>query len=337
MATVSVIMPVHNAAPYIDGAVRSVVAQTMEDWELIAVDDGSTDASGAMLDAWARDPRIRGSRIRVLHVPNGGVSAARNLALDLVAEEGKSRYVTFLDADDLLHPQFLQTTTAMLADPETDIAMSAYRRFKGKLEAMPELDPYADKVKVYDSERAAELCLYQRGIDAAPWSKVYRSDLWKGFRFEPGRRYEDLELIPKLHYAARRTALCPVPLYMYRQHGDGYLQRFNFGRLDALWATGRLRAWFQSKSPRLARAARDREMSAAFNMLGLLEVHRKGMEPADRARASEEMSRCWSIIRGQRLESALNGRARLRNRLGALTALLGGLPLTRLLTRLAYP
>ena len=99
MPTVSVIMPVYQVAAYVERAARSVLGQTYADLELIAVDDGSTDGSGAVLDALAReDPRLI-----ALHQPNAGAPAARNRALEIARGE----YVCFADADDWLEPEMI--------------------------------------------------------------------------------------------------------------------------------------------------------------------------------------------------------------------------------------
>lgn len=97
---ISVVVPVYNAAAYLDDCVRSILAQTWQNWELLLVDDGSPDACPALCDHWAaQDPRIR-----VLHKPNGGVSSARNAGID--AAQGD--YLAFVDADDWVEPAYLQ-------------------------------------------------------------------------------------------------------------------------------------------------------------------------------------------------------------------------------------
>ncbi|WP_018077010.1 glycosyltransferase family 2 protein [Thiobacillus denitrificans] len=96
--TVSIVMPCHNAAAHLPVSVGSVLAQTCADWELIAVDDGSTDAT----PAWLKAQTDR--RIRMLSQPNRGVSAARNAGLAVA----QGRHVAFLDADDTWSPQFLE-------------------------------------------------------------------------------------------------------------------------------------------------------------------------------------------------------------------------------------
>ena len=97
--TFSLVIPAYNAAATIGDAIRSVLNQTVADFEVIVVDDGSTDATSTEIARFAGDPRVRPFR-----QPNGGVSAARNRAL----AEACGRYASFLDADDLLLPRYLE-------------------------------------------------------------------------------------------------------------------------------------------------------------------------------------------------------------------------------------
>lgn len=108
---VSIIMPVYNAAPYVARAIESALAQKYPHWQLIVVNDGSTDGSVDVLACY-RDPRIQ-----VIHQPNGGESAARNTALDHVEGE----FIAFLDADDEYLPHHLSVTVRYLqVHPECD-------------------------------------------------------------------------------------------------------------------------------------------------------------------------------------------------------------------------
>ena len=105
---ISVIIPVYNGDAYLAECLDSVVSQSMEQLDIIVVDDGSTDASPGICDSYAeRDPRVR-----VIHQSNGGVSAARNAALDIA----KGRYIGFVDADDKVRPQFFETLYGLLCD-----------------------------------------------------------------------------------------------------------------------------------------------------------------------------------------------------------------------------
>ena len=105
MPTVSVIMPVYQVAAYVERAARSVLGQTYADLELIAVDDGSTDGSGGVLDALARAD----ARLIVLHQANAGAPAARNRALEMARGE----YVCFADADDWLEPEMIGSMVSL--------------------------------------------------------------------------------------------------------------------------------------------------------------------------------------------------------------------------------
>ena len=98
---VSIIMPVFNSERYLREAVESVLAQTFPHWELLMIDDGSTDQSGKICDEYAQ----RDSRIRVFHTANGGVSCARNLGI----EKASGKWLTFLDSDDYMGECFLET------------------------------------------------------------------------------------------------------------------------------------------------------------------------------------------------------------------------------------
>jgi len=97
---ISIIVPVYNAAQYLHRCINSVLSQSYTDWELLLVDDGSTDESGIICDEYAQ----KDSRIKVFHKLNGGVSSARNLALDNVT----GKWVTFIDSDDMIQSKFLE-------------------------------------------------------------------------------------------------------------------------------------------------------------------------------------------------------------------------------------
>lgn len=117
---VSIIMPCYNAAAHLARSVGSVQAQTFDDWELVAIDDGSGDDTAARLAAMAADD----PRIRVFTQPNGGVSRARNRGLS----EARGRCIAFLDADDDWHPDFLaRMTGALQAEPDVVLAYCGWQ------------------------------------------------------------------------------------------------------------------------------------------------------------------------------------------------------------------
>jgi glycosyltransferase involved in cell wall biosynthesis len=136
MAQVSVIMPAYNVAPYIGAAIDSVLGQTMPDWELLIVDDGSTDDTTRIVQAYA----ARDARIRLLTRPNGGIAAARNTAL----REATGDFFAILDSDDLWEPRYLEAQLAIFAaDPEVDIVTGNGWFLGGRLHGTP-ARPYPD-------------------------------------------------------------------------------------------------------------------------------------------------------------------------------------------------
>ena len=98
---ISIIVPVYNTEKYLDQCIQSVLAQTYTNWEILLIDDGSTDSSGAICDRYAE----QGPRIRVFHKENSGVSSARNLGLD----NARGEWITFVDSDDILYSHALLT------------------------------------------------------------------------------------------------------------------------------------------------------------------------------------------------------------------------------------
>ena len=117
---ISIIVPVYKVEKYLDRCIESVLAQTYTDFELILVDDGSPDNCPAMCDAWAE----KDSRIRVIHKPNGGLSSARNAGLDIM----KGEYVTFIDSDDTVLPNYLERLLTALTVNSADVSVCSLKR-----------------------------------------------------------------------------------------------------------------------------------------------------------------------------------------------------------------
>ena len=118
---VSIIIPVYNTEQYLSRCIDSILGQSFTDFELLLIDDGSTDGSAKICDAYAE----KDSRIRVLHKENGGVSSARNLGLN----EAKGEWVCFVDSDDELLPNGLQAMADGISD-EVSMVMAGYHEYE---------------------------------------------------------------------------------------------------------------------------------------------------------------------------------------------------------------
>lgn len=315
---VSVIVPVYNAGRFVDEAVASVTAQTFADWELILVDDGSTDDSGRRCDEAAASD----SRIRVIHKPNGGLSDARNAGIDAARGE----WITFLDADDRLDPRALELMTAEAASTRAEVVCADFYA-SADASAAP-----ADMAKAYSHEtvtgrEAVRRMLYQSGGPSSSMcGRLYARALWRNLRFRKGTWYEDLDIFYRLMLRSRGVALMPGRLYLYRVHPGSFTQQWSKRRMDVLDVCDRMVDYLGRHYPELAPAARERRMSAAFNMLGLMLAEGVDDEAGK--------ARCRRIIRGQRLRSLLDRHVRMRSRGAALLSYFP--PMMRSLLRRRY-
>ena len=180
---ISVIVPVYNVVQYLDKMLGTVCGQTYKNLEILLIDDGSTDGSGALCDSWQE----KDARIRVFHQKNQGVSAARNKGLD----EAKGDYIMFADSDDWLDGDMVQILYDLLTEQQVDISCCQIREvYEGKENAKkPDADEGAKAPKRAEGKEAAGLILLQPW---APYCKLYRSELLKNVRFQTYRIAEDL-------------------------------------------------------------------------------------------------------------------------------------------------
>ena len=175
----SVIVPVYNVAPYLARCLDSVLAQTRSIAELICVDDGSTDESGAILDAYAKAY----ATVRVIHQANGGQNSARKAGLRLVT----TPYVTCIDADDWIEPCMYEELMDAMLRTNADVVTSGYfQDFPQRQEIL--VDPIAPGM--YEGEQLAELrqrivstdTLGDYDFALSIWDKVYRTELLRAFQ-----------------------------------------------------------------------------------------------------------------------------------------------------------
>jgi glycosyltransferase involved in cell wall biosynthesis len=212
---ISVIVPVYNAEKYLARCIDSILGQTHRELELILVDDGSRDASGAICDEYA----ARDVRVRVIHKKNGGVSAARNEGIGAA----RGGFIAFSDNDDFYAPGMLARLLGMCVENDCDIAQCACER--GSADHLPTPEP--GLVKVLTGREMLE-SFYSEGSPWI-WNKLYRREVWREVRFPVGSHmYEDNIIIHRLYGAARRVAATREKLYYYfRNPGSVTGMRFN--------------------------------------------------------------------------------------------------------------
>lgn len=181
MCTVSIVMPVYNGEEMICRAVDSVKAQTYEDWELIIVDDGSTDRTLQVCTEYS----ITDKRIKVYHQANTGVSGARNSALEKVS----GRFVTFIDCDDAYPPNRIEKMVSYMDKNNCDFVYADYYEFRQGRIVNEESD--GKKVSTMDKEEAIDNILLHEKMNGM-WKYILKSDIAKTISFKPLKFCEDL-------------------------------------------------------------------------------------------------------------------------------------------------
>ena len=194
----SVIIPVYHVEATLDRCVESILAQNVDDMEVILVDDGSPDDCPRLCDEWAK----RDSRIIVIHKNNGGLSDARNTALDVAS----GQYITFVDSDDWLS----DNTLAPLLETIDNYDLLEYS-IEGRLQLhdriYEDIDDYWIKERVYTHTYAC--------------NKIYRKDLFDYIRYPKGKIFEDAYTLPPLLRKCNKVCTSSHGYYHYTRNPQG--------------------------------------------------------------------------------------------------------------------
>ena len=267
---VSVVVPVYNIEDLVGPCVESVLAQTYADLEILLVDDGSTDASGRLVDEFGS----RDARVVVLHKPNGGLSDARNYGIDRATGD----YILCVDGDDLI----TQTHVASLVDAavhaSADVAVSQFRRVDpiDRPDGFVGLEPAP--VSVLSREEALERLFYQQDVTTSAWGKLYRRALFDGIRYPVGEIHEDLPVTYRLLARAERVAVVHQASYLYVQRGGSITnERQADRRVAALGFAQEAVDFAEGHLPQLANAARCRLFMEGVYIIGQAESAAKAM------------------------------------------------------------
>ena len=227
MDLISVIVPIYKVEPYLDRCIRSIVEQTYTNLEIILVDDGSPDGCGAICDAWA----VRDSRIKVIHKVNGGLSDARNAGMAIAVGE----FISFIDSDDTIEPEFLEKLHRALMDCSADIAECAASHVDEAGHIMYQRS--AAPLQVMDKIEALRRLVLEDGIYQTVWNKLYRRHVAMGILFAVGKYNEDEFWTYKVFDRISKLAVVPECLYNYLQRGSSIMGvGYNIRRLDGLEA-----------------------------------------------------------------------------------------------------
>ena len=212
---ISIITPVYNGEKYLCPCIDSIINQTYQNWELLLIDDGSTDKSGKICDMYASRDR----RISVIHKKNEGQAVARNEGLNIIQGE----YVCFVDCDDWLEPEMYATMLQTLKNEKADIVICGYA--EDYLDGFTKKNHAEDPLTTYDAQEAVKMLLSGK-IGSYLWSMLFKREVVQ----EPMpilNQYEDHATIFKWMLHAHRITVLNQIFYHYRQLPSSSIHSYN--------------------------------------------------------------------------------------------------------------
>jgi len=231
MPKISIVVPVYNVEQYLEKCVHSLCNQTFLDFEIILVDDGSTDSSGDMCDNLAKTD----SRITVLHKQNGGLSDARNFGID--AAQGE--FLTFVDSDDYVAPTYLEYLLSLF-DKSQNCLVTACNHTVVRNNSQKNAYDFAGEC-VFSQREAFEAVLYHDRLDVSAWAKLYRREVFETLRFPKGKLYEDTYIFGDVLNLTQNIVLGSKPQYFYIQRQNSIVNGgFSKQRLQFIDSVSRL-------------------------------------------------------------------------------------------------
>ena len=242
----SIIVPVYNVSGWLPETVDSILAQTLRDFELILVDDGSTDGSGEICDCYA----AKDSRVVVIHQKNAGVSAARNAGV----AAARGDFIGFTDSDDIIEADMYQVLMSLAEKHNADVVQCQHDR-SGALNGASR----AQKVRVMTGQEFVRRMFTKIRGDytnqVALWSKIYKKELFEGIIFPVGQVYEDEQETYKLCLKAVRLVETDDILYHYIKRENSIITGVSARkRLDKQKALADRLHYLPDRCPELAKA-----------------------------------------------------------------------------------
>ncbi len=219
---ISVIVPAYNIEAYLETCLNSLRNQTYPDTEIIVVDDGSTDKTPAICDAFAQAD----SRIRVIHQANAGQCAARNAALDVCT----GKYLMFVDGDDYVREDMLSQMMQTMIRDDLDFIRCPYLSVDERETGALLCDEDSGNVQVFDCRGVVENFLTapfsrKKCFTASVWAALYKTELFEDVRFPEGFIYEEGFVLPDVYLKSRRAGFMDCSMYYYRKNPDGTMAK----------------------------------------------------------------------------------------------------------------
>lgn len=302
---VSIIVPVYNVDKYLEKCVYSLLKQSYKDIEIILIDDGSTDNSGKICDRFSN----MDERVIVVHKENGGLSDARNVALDIAT----GKYVTFVDSDDYIKDDYVRYLYLLIEKYDADISICEF-------DYMDELGvrinhPLANhKEMVFDQEKALKKLLAQKLYTNSSSGKLFKMEYFADIRYPLGKLYEDTLTIYKLFFKAKKISFGARPLYCYIYHNQSISKSgFSSKQMECIYNSEIMIEDILKKYPTLKNDCKCRLLDPC---VGMLKKVSKEKQPKE---YREIIDKIYSI----RMVVLFSNKATLKRRIWAAMTFLG--------------
>lgn len=274
---VSIIVPVYQAELFLEKSIETILKQTLEDIEILLIDDGSTDKSGFICDQLS----IRDKRVKVIHKKNGGQSSARNIGIEIAS----GKYIGFMDNDDFLYPEMCQKLYDNAEKYDAEISAGSF--VTANEAGVRSHENHNKHISIYDNKEAVEAYLKRDTMDIYVWTKLYRrSFLHKHhIRFEEGRSDEDWLFNHAAFTSVNKVVMEDIPIYLYIERKSSTCRTFHFTNFhkyidDTCYRLKKIETDINNNYPELLPFAKRQTIIACFKMLSVMSNHyRKECEP----------------------------------------------------------
>lgn len=238
MTKISIIVPVYNVDTYLDNCIKSIVSQDFSEYEVILVDDGSTDQSGEICDKYARNY----SQVKVIHQDNKGLGGARNTGIDAACGE----YLLFVDSDDSIKENMLSFLYDTATDNNSDMVLFGMDYIDEQGNIIETKCPLSSGIRNITSDERISLF----SDNPYAWNKLYKRELFikNNIRYPERMWYEDLCVTPKVILCSERLTLIDKVFYNYLQRNGSIMHIKNTDRnADMITVISDILAFYREK------------------------------------------------------------------------------------------
>lgn len=270
--SISVIIPTYKAESFIATTIETVQKQTLENIEIILVDDGSPDKTGEICDKYAAND----SRIQVIHKANGGQSSARNAGI----KAARGEYIGFMDHDDIVEPNWCEVLYNNAKQYNADISGVSY--VTQNEEGVLSHNQHNHKVYVFNNNEGVREYLSRQIMDIYVWTKIYKKVFVEqhAIYFEEGKSDEDFLYNHKAFFYAQSSVYADIPLYLYKEYATSTCRTFFKKDVkkylsDTIYRVNKIEDDVAKNYPEYLLLAKIQKIKACFRMLYVISLNDK--------------------------------------------------------------